>query len=257
MKKLLLSLIALSCVALAIFATDYGKTIIITEPAKPLCFTQTPDKYPALAPTSAPAIVLSTDSPAQALYAQISLLTRDERIHFFSILSGANKAKVWAIHLQSYAIDHDLTQDQQEFINSLTFYLKGRDLDASKSDLKGRAAALKAQAISLFGKEQAWELVAHLGGKYPLAGNVQVARFYLPLIIKGAASQSADLSSVRESSPARPAFNPPVCECATNSDWCWDPAKTCDGVPTNVCTWAGSGCGFLWSEPCSGMCILH
>lgn len=226
MKKIVLVIAALTI----LFLTGINQADATVD-TKYVCFTMTPDKYPALASPSAPIVVLNTDADPVQLYSQFQLLTRGERVKFFSALNDSNKSKVWLVHFNNFSLSHDLTAEQQAYIDDTVSLLRKNDF----ASLKGQSSARTAQAIQLFGKELAWELVAHLGGKSPFADNRQLANYVLP----GVGS-----------------FNVEPCDCYSdgNSTFC-NPGYIClsNGM-TYPCTESSWGCGWLWLDNCNGKC---
>lgn len=209
---------------------------VIRPATKATCFTNAPDKYPYVAASNAPIKPLLLDVDSRQIYAQISMLGRSQRWQFFHQLSGRNKAKVWLVHFQTYKIDHTLTPEQDGFLNQFLPELVDGDLDRDKAFFEGRHIGWKEQAIALFGRQEAWELFVHLGGKSPFADNQQVTRFSLNGTVL---------------------VNKPICECTMDS-WCafnWYPMQSTCVTSIFVCDYTPNGCGIYGLDQCRGICV--
>lgn len=192
--------------------------------------------YPTAATVTSPFVTLNPNADAPQLYAQFSLLTKSERTKFFNVISGRNKARVWAIHLQTFALSHDLNLAQQAFIDKYTALFRSSDFDTDRQRLTSATAGAKAEALNLFTPLESFELIAHLGGSSPLSDNRQLAHYFLPV----------------------PNWNKPDCECNDNADNCeWQ--KGIIGAhctsPTSVCNYESWGCGPFWVLNCWALCV--
>lgn len=234
MKTFTLVCLILVTTLAAVHATSQRADLsIVRLPTKAVCFTNTPDKYPALAASSAPVVTLNPAADAVQLYSQFQMLTRGERIKFFTALSASSKSKVWLIHLSNFSISHDLTPDQQAYIDDVITLLKSSDFHS----LRGRINAKwhQARTIALFGNELAWELTVHLGGRYPFADNKQSVNYTLP----GVAN-----------------FNIEPCDCFSDgSNYGCSTNYIClSNGQTYPCIESSWGCGWLWFDNCNGKC---
>lgn len=202
-----------------------------------ICLTSAVGAYPEPAPLNAPVVALNPQAGAPQLYAQIQLLTKNERLKFFNVLSGRNQAKVWVIHIQNYALDHQLSADQQAYVDKLLSLLRNVDYSVDAERIKANRVGLKAEALALFGAVEGWELIGHLGGKSPFADNKQIAHF----VVAGNAT-----------------WNKPACECNSNDDYCsfWYDNNFRCSPPTNECDYQSVGCGTLGVLNCWGMCHI-
>lgn len=237
MKKIGLGLLVVVLLALSVYALNNTRKPVLNTAVKsaaPACFTMTPDKYPARADKNAPIVKVNFNLVPEQFYSEIQLLTRSERNELFTRLSSSDKGQLWIQHFKNYLNTHpDLNIFQIAYINETIILLSSKDYESLRGRVNGRK--MTDRAVQLFGKEQAWELTEHLGGKYPYSDNKQAVRF---------------------SFGGSTGLLPPECTCTNGSGWC-DRDYICLGGETNYpCTQTTWGCGWLMLDSCTGRCYF-
>jgi len=183
-----------------------------------------------------------------ALYSVMATMPMLDRKVLFHGLSPEAKSALWAIHLETFSAEHDLSPEQQALVAHATalFSPEAYAVDHLSPDWERLVGAplreFEAKAKALFPRDLAIEAFAQLG---PSDGTGVV----VPSSLSQLMSQAQGLKPGLKPVPLMPSD----CTCSTLSDWCW--AFTTCGIGGVTCYRSvDGGCGTGWQYDCNSKC---
>ena len=185
-----------------------------------------------------------------AAYASIRSLGRAEGARFYKELPSDMQADVWTVHLARFVSVHpEITDDQRaliyEALGMLSSDMGQRIVNGSRSEADRAQTSLrnfKMRTLVAFPRALAQEAFSDLG-VYATQDEVRSRR---------AATSEFRLRIATESVPKTPECN---CTLGNSTDFC-DQVTNPSGYYCNAkdCISSSWGCGWIWWEPCTGVC---
>ena len=188
--------------------------------------------------------VLPSTLPAFAEYSRVY-----QRAIYVALPVEVRK-QLWRRHLSSFVSDSSpLTPEQKRMVRDVI-----ARLDLFMDEQAGKAAVMDAapKLLAVFGKPLAKRVFVSLGGeeRSSRAGSARVETVLRAGLMVGF---ETDLLSLLSSRVHRLDNRSVECDCAPN--WgCWVEGQGCVW-PYPECEEIPYGCGWLWSEPCTGKCM--
>jgi hypothetical protein len=196
------------------------------------------------APPDPAAAVPSERASIQTMYSLIASMPVAQRKILFHGFSAETKATLWQIHLERFAAEHSLTEEQRGVIAEASALFTSGLYSATPadSDFDSRVNTplrrLEERARQVLGRDLAFEAIARVGP----ADSVDASSATTVLV---------DGSRATAFHPSRPV--PKLmsnCSCSWTSDWCYA-YMSCTG---SMCYYGFDGCGTGWRYACDGSC---
>lgn len=160
-------------------------------------------------------------------YDQVVKYSETYRRAIFQALPAKARSALWTEHLKRYrAANPNLTAAQREVLDRAAKVIAKESTFAGRS---GDVKARQAQAAEMY--KATWTA---LGG----------TEAYRAFGVLGPANEKTAMAAAAL----------PDCECAFQHDYCHDRGLNCNNDSAHACNYADSGCGWVWGEPCAGLC---
>lgn len=153
--------------------------------------------------------------------------TEGEMRNSYALLNSEEKLAIWDLHFESYVSEHNLTQDQLNFISNFRQQWLQIDLFDRTSDLfnnfNSQLPDIKHNAVTLFGVDDT----------YSLLFNLDLAR------------RATQLQIALDD----PGLSDNDCHCSKTDPYC-----NVGSCVSNGCKESSWQCGTLWMFSCNGNC---
>ena len=196
-----------------------------------------------------------TEDDILKIYYDISALPLKKRKAAFRNAPSSDKSELWRTHLALFLIRSDFSARQTEIILSAMSLATPEHFEVQSSDpswkvkVREPLRTLEEQIVSAFSFEDAIKIFATLGDDAELAKSTASVLLrsinYKPLSFSDPLKQ---WTSNRFQDQGVDLERNGPCQCSTTSDWC-PLSSACTG---SSCTPTSSGCGTLYTYPCTG-----
>lgn len=169
--------------------------------------------------------------------AQVEAYPFTYRKAIMTALPAAQRAAVWQRHVQSYIDAHGELSDEAVTLLRSTIALITPDAVSGGTSANRDVSTAAAQIQALLGRDAADYLLYRLGPKDAQTVSALPIREQLANFVR---QQFSAIASIDD------------CDCATS--WGCDGANSCDGNATCDPDNSWPMCGWLWNDPCNGLC---
>jgi hypothetical protein len=153
-------------------------------------------------------------------------------------LTPAQRSFVWRAHIVAYLLAHpELDEATQLTLGAAIVAASPDALSNPTTESRERIRAVAEQLVVLIGRDQTNFLLYRLGPSDGMSASIEPLSHKVAGFVRGLATAFAEEGG---------------CDCST--EWGCDIGARCDGTLSCTVDNDWPACGWLWSDPCNGLC---